>query len=86
MDDSYSGGIFTYGGDGVTKNVLYDYLEITTFAVINIVFIYLLINDKTNIYLNVLIIPIFIFIFDTIYLIPLLIALLMHSYYNEEQK
>ena len=84
MDDSYCSSIFTYGGDGMTKNVLYDYLEITIFAVINIVFIYLLINDKTNIYLNILMIPLF--IFDIIYIIPLLIALLMYSYYNEESK
>ena len=84
MDDSYSGSIFTYCGDGVTENVLYDYLEITMFAVINIIFIYLLINDKTNIYLNILMIPLF--VFDTIYLIPLLIALLMYSYYNEVSK
>ena len=84
MDDSYSGGIFTYGGDSVTKNVLYDYLEITIFAIINIVFIYMLINDKTNIYLNILMIPLF--VFDAIYLIPLLIALLMYSYYNEVPK
>ena len=84
MDDPYSSGIFAYGGDGVTENVLYDYLEIVSFVVINIVFIYLLMNDKTNIYLNVIMIPLF--VFDTIYLIPLLIALLMYSYYNEVPK
>ena len=84
MDDSNSSGIFTYGGDSVTKNVLYDYLEITIFAMINIVFIYLLINNKTNIYLNILMIPLF--VFDIIYLIPLFIALLMYSYYNEVPK
>ena len=84
MDDPYSSSIFTYGGDGMTENVLYDYLEIAVFAAINIMFIYMLINDKTNIYLNILMIPIF--IFDTIYLIPLLIALLIYSYYNEVPK
>ena len=84
MDDSYRGGIFTCGGDGMTENVLYDYLEIVVFAAINIVFLYLLINYKTNIYLNILMIPLF--VFDTIYLIPLLIALLMYSYYNEVSK
>ena len=69
MDDPYCGGVFTYGGDGVTENVLYDYLEIMGFAATNIVFVYMLINDKTNIYLNILMIPLF--VFDTIYLIPL---------------
>ena len=62
MDDSYSGGIFTYGGDSVTtkdKDIIYTYLALLLISIANITIIYHVISGDTNIYWNISIIIIF---------------------------
>ena len=85
MDDPYCGGVFTYGGDGVTtedENIIYTYLALLLISIANITIIYHVISGDMNIYWNILLIIIFIVDILLLGLLILMAISITYAYYN----
>ena len=85
MDDSYSGGVFTYGGDSVTiDDILSTYISTLCMSIGNITVIYNIISGNTDPLWNVALVVIF--ILDIIWGFTLALTTLMaYGYYYDKR-